>query len=151
MKQIKEYILGLVSILVLLFVVVATIAHIRSTEETYVCSGTHTTPSKHPKHVTVEFKIENNQPGLPWLDSNWGNVSFNPPDTFDTIYSSKYSDGSKFNWSEDVYGRDMSIFVSSNSIILDFKFKTKILNVIHYVNDGNTRRSEYNLLCSVAK
>ena len=151
MKQIKDFVIGLVSILVLLFVVVVIISHIRSTEETYVCSGTHTTPGKQPTQVTVEFKIENHQPGLPWLDWNFANVSFNPSASFDTIYSSKYSNGNKFNWSEDVYGRNRSIFVSENHVILDFKFKTKILNVTHYENNDNTRRSEYNLLCSVAK
>ena len=151
MKQIKDYIMGLISILVLLFVIVATISHIRSTEETYVCIGSHNVPGEHPRQVAVEFKIENNQPGLPWLENNFANVSFSPMARFDTIYSSKYSDGNKFNWSKDVNGRNRSIFVISNHSLLDFKFDTKILNVIHYENNDNTRRSEYNLLCSVSK
>ena len=151
MKQIKDYAIGLVSILVLLFVVVATISHIRSTEETFVCIGSQVTPGKQLKQVAVEFKIENNKPGLPWLDANWANASFNPSDTFDTIYVSSLTDGDKFTWSEDVYGRNRSIFVNANNTILNFNFKTKILNVIYWESDGNTRRTEYNLLCSVAK
>ena len=124
---------------------------LRSTKETYVCVGSHKTPGEQSTQVAVGFKIENIQPGLPWLESNFANVSFSPTARFDTIYSSKYWDGNKFNWSEDVYGKDMSIFVNSGQSILDFKFDTKILNVKHYENDGNTRRSEYNLVCSVAK
>jgi hypothetical protein len=151
----KKIFLGIVLWFILIVMLVIVISTIRSTKETYVCVGSHKTPGTQAKQVAVGFKIENNYPGLPWLDKNWANVTFSPMENFNTIYASnnRMFGGAELTWSEDVWGRNVSIFVHSGPghSILDFKFDTKILNVIHYENNGNTRRSEYNLVCSVAK
>ena len=151
MKKIKNYVIGLVSILMLLVIVVVTISTIRSTKETYVCVGSHKTSSTQATQVAVGFKIENKYTGLPWSDKNWANVIFSPIAHFNTISASNIGfGGDELNWSKDIWGRNISIWIDSRRSILDFKFDTKILNVIHYDNNG-ARRSEYNLICSVAK
>ena len=151
-QKIKEFIIGCITLLILLFVIVCAISSFRSTHEIYVCSGSHFFNGQHTQ-VNLKFEIENQYPGNSWKDNpTWTMLALS--DYHDGFYfSSLLNKGSDdiIRWNTTYYGKNMSVYAYKKIQQMEFDFQTKILEVTKWDTTGNIKVSEYNLLCKEVK
>jgi hypothetical protein len=150
---IKSLIALIISLCVFVMGTIILISNFRSTNETYVCSGIHSSIGKHPKQIHVSLKLENQKSGLLWEDYSWTSVNL-PLVSPDVFYVSNFTsniEGKNYiDWNTTYYGTNLNVYARSNNSILYFDFKTKILSMSVWDKTGSIKESDYNLLCTKA-
>ena len=153
-NKLKEFLKSLGILLILVFVLVTIISYVRSTNETYVCSGNFFLKDNPSRPVHVRFEIEDRYSGIPWSHYRFSSVSMmdNLPYVFyistmkdkddkETLFGESNVQLYTYNWT------NSRITASQNNTLVSFDFKTKILNATIWLAK-DTVEAEYNLLCS---
>lgn len=149
-QKIKNLIVGCVSLFLLILVVLMSIALFKSTNKTYVCTGTVQEYNKHPYTTNVLFEIENSF-------SIYGNEYMRITSMLnDSPFAFSYSNMqpyyyNSFRWGKTYYGKDLDIFVSAGNQLITFNFYSKILNAVFWDKSGNVKLADFNLICKEVK
>jgi hypothetical protein len=148
-QKIKEILIGWFSLVILILVVAITIASVRTTDQTYVCSGSFQELNKQPYNVVVKFEVKDSYSiyGNRYLTAS---MFDNAPYVFyhskDTTNMQKNPE-TIFKWDKTYYGSDLLIYIShESSQVVWFDFKTKILNATFWKNSKH-KLADYNLIC----
>jgi hypothetical protein len=151
MKKILTKLTGIALVLIIGFFGLAALTGVRSTNETYVCSGNLTHHGVVTNDRLFKFKIERQFSMLSWT-KEW-HSSINGIDEHPMIFfvsTTILSD--KIYWSETFYGKNMRVDALSYSldsdVIFDFDFETKIVSLQWFDKTGKNLNLKYRGLCN---